>query len=234
MLFATLDQLESDPGRAVITLATFVFALLVALTFHEFNHAAVATRLGDRTAQAMGRLTLHPRAHLDPLGTAMLFLAGFGWAKPVIVTPSNLRGNPRSGMAIVALAGPMSNLALAFVFAIPVKTGLVASDMVGFGPFDDPTDHLLGYVIGSMVFWNLLIASFNLIPMAPLDGFKVALGILPRGLASEFARLEQYGPMILFLIVMFDVIAPGPGILKSVIRPILNGLNTVILGGQLL
>ena len=234
MLFATLDQLETDPGRAAITLATFVLALLVALTFHEFNHAAVATRLGDRTAQAMGRLTLHPRAHLDPVGTAMLFIAGFGWAKPVQVNPLNLRVSPRSGMAMVALAGPMSNVALAFVFAIPIRTGLVTSDMLGFGLFYGPTDHLLGYIIGSMVFWNLLIASFNLIPLAPLDGFKVALGILPRELASEFARLEQHGPMILLLIVMFDVIAPGPRILASVIGPILNGLSTVVLGGQLL
>jgi Zn-dependent protease len=135
---------------------------------------------------------------------------------------------------MVALAGPVSNVALAFLFAIPINTGLVTSDMVGFGRFDSPTDDLLGYVIGSLVFWNLLIASFNLIPLAPLDGFRVALGILPRGLASKFARLERHGPMILLLIVMFDVLGPGPSILFSMVRPILNGLSSVILGGQLL
>ena len=234
MLLATLSQLESDPGGAIITLATFTLALLLALTFHEFNHAAVATRLGDPTARAMGRLTLNPRAHLDPLGTTMIFLAGFGWAKPVQVNPAYLSVGPRSGMAMVALAGPMSNVALAFLFAIPINIGLVTSDMVGFGRFVGPTDSLLGYVIGSLVFWNLLIASFNLIPLAPLDGFRVALGILPRGLASEFARLERHGPMILLLIIMFDVMVGGPNILFSMIRPILNGLSTVILGGQLL
>ena len=234
MLLATLSQLDSDPGGAIITLATFTFALLLALTFHEFNHAAVATRLGDPTARAMGRLTLHPKAHLDPLGTAMIFLAGFGWAKPVQVNPAYFGVGPRSGMAMVALAGPVSNVALALLFAIPINIGLVTSDMVGFDRFNGQTDNLLGYVVGSLVFWNLLIASFNLIPLAPLDGFKVALGILPRDLASEFARLERHGPMILLVIIMFPVFLGGPNILFSMIRPILNGLSSVLLGGQLL
>lgn len=234
MLISTLSQLETDPARALITLATFTFALLLALTFHEFNHAAVATRLGDPTPRAMGRLTLNPRAHLDPVGTTMIFLAGFGWAKPVQVNPAYLRVGPRSGMAMVALAGPVSNLLLAFLFAIPINSGLIASDMIGFGRFYDPTDSLLGYVFSSLVFWNLLIASFNLIPLAPLDGFRVALGILPRGVAAKFARLEQHGPIILILILMSDMFLPGPSIFWSMIRPILNGLSSVILGGQLL
>lgn len=99
MLFSVLSQIQSNPVGAIITLLTFVFALLVAISFHEFSHALVATRLGDGTPRRMGRLSLHPLAHLDPMGTAMILLAGFGWGKPVEVQASNLRTGPRPGMA---------------------------------------------------------------------------------------------------------------------------------------
>ena len=233
MLIAILTDFGSDPARAVVTLAVFSLALLVALTFHEFNHAALATRLGDPTARAMGRLTLNPKAHLDPLGTMMLLLAGFGWAKPVEVNPAYIRGNPRLGMAVIALAGPLANVLLAFLFAIPIRTGMVTGS-TGLNPWNDPSVDLMGYVIGSMVFWNLLIASFNLIPIAPLDGFRVAVGVLPAPLATPLARLERAGPAILLMIILFGLVLPGPNILAVIIRPILNGLSTVVLGGQLL
>ena len=233
MLIAILSDFGSDPARAIVTLAVFALALLIALTFHEFNHAALATRLGDPTARATGRLTLNPKAHLDPLGTMMLLLAGFGWAKPVEVNPAYIRGNPRFGMAVIALAGPLANVLLAFLFAIPIRMGMVTG-MDGFSLRGDPALDLAGYVIGSMVFWNLLIASFNLIPIAPLDGFRVAVGVLPAPIAAAVARLERAGPAILLIIIAFDVIAPGPNILAGIIRPILNGLSTVVLGGQLL
>ena len=233
MLIAILSDFGSDPTRAVVTLAVFALALLVALTFHEFNHAALATRLGDPTARAMGRLTLNPKAHLDPLGTMMLLLVGFGWAKPVEVNPAYIRGNPRLGMAIIALAGPLANVLLAFLFAIPIRIGLVTG-FAGLNAWNDPAVDLVGYVIGSMVFWNLLIASFNLIPIAPLDGFRVAVGVLPAPIATPLARLERAGPAILLMIILFGLVLPGPNILVSIIRPILNGLSTVVLGGQLL
>ena len=233
MLIAILSDFGSDPARVVVTLAVFALALLVALTFHEFNHAALATRLGDPTPRAMGRLTLNPKAHLDPLGAMMLLLAGFGWAKPVEVNPAYIRGNQRFGMAAIALAGPLANVLLAFLFAIPIRTGLVTG-FAGLNPWNDPAVDLVGYVIGSMVFWNLLIASFNLIPIAPLDGFRVAVGVLPAPIAAPLARLERAGPAILLMIILFSLVLPGPNILAAVIRPILNGLSTVVLGGQLL
>ena len=215
-------------------MATFSLALIVAITFHEFSHALFATRLGDFTARSLGRLSLNPRAHLDPLGTTMIFIAGFGWGKPVPVNPGLLRTGPRSGMALVSLAGPLSNVVVASLFAIPIKAGLLDSSVLGFSLFRGNTEDLAGYVIGSLVFWNLLLAAFNLIPIAPLDGFKVALGILPREAAAHFARLERHGPSILLLIIMFDFLAPGPGILSSILGPILNGLSVVVLGRQLL
>ena len=137
-------------------------------------------------------------------------------------------------MALVALAGPLSNIVAASLFAIPIKAGLVDSRFLGFSLFHGSTEDLTGYVIGSFVFWNLLLAAFNLIPIAPLDGFKVALGVLPREAAASFARIERHGPSILLLIVMFDLLVPGPGILSSVLGPILNGLSVVVLGRQLL
>lgn len=233
-MFTTLSQIEQDPLRGIVTLATFSLALIVALTFHEFSHALVATRLGDPTARGLGRLSVHPLAHLDPMGTSMIFIAGFGWAKPVPVNPAYLRTGERPGMAAVAMAGPLSNLAIATLFAIPIKAGVVTSAFVGFDLFLGQSDDIAGYIVGSVIFWNLLIASFNLIPLAPLDGFKGALGILPIEMASSFARLERYGPAILMLVIMFDLVVPGPGILFSTIRPILNMLSLVLLGGQLL
>ena len=234
MLFTTISQIEQDPFRGIVTLATFTLALVVALTVHEFSHALVATRLGDPTAKGLGRLSLHPLAHLDPLGTSMIFIAGFGWAKPVPVNPAYLQTGERPGMAAVALAGTLSNVALAALFAIPIKAGFVTSAYLGFDRFIGPADDIAGFIVGSVVFWNLLITSFNLIPLAPLDGFKVALGVLPREMASSFARLERHGPAILMLVIMFDLVVPGPGILSNTIGPILNVLSLVLLGRQLL
>lgn len=234
MVFAFLDQFGSDPFRALVTLATFVLAFVAALTFHEFSHALVATASGDPTARREGRLSLNPKDHLDPTGTVFLLLAGFGWAKPVPVNPAYLRTGERPGMAAVAFAGPLSNVVLAALVAIPIKAGIFTSIFVGFTVFRGGPDDIAGYVIGSVVFWNLLIAAFNLIPVAPLDGFRVALGILPADAASSFARLERHGPTILMGVILLGIMLPGPGILSSVISPILNLLSLVVLGRQLL
>ena len=229
MLFIVFDQLESDPARAIVTLAVFAGSLVAAITFHEFSHALSATRLGDHTPRMLGRLSLHPRAHLDPMGTMMILFAGFGWGKPVPVNASRLITGARPGMAIVALAGPLSNIMAAIVLAIPINVSMVTPELVGFTFFRGDIGDLPGYVLSSLVFWNLLLAGFNLIPVAPLDGFKVALGLLPREAAASFARLERYGPMILMFVILSDVFI-GTGILRGVLRPILNALSFVVLG----
>ena len=192
MLFVTLSRMQVDPLGALVTFATFSIALLMALTVHEFSHALVATSLGDPTAKWQGRLSLSPRAHLDPLGTAMILIAGFGWAKPVPVRPAYLRPGPRTGMAVVASAGPLSNVALATVFSLPLRTGLVPLAFTGFTSFRGGPEDVVGHVIVALVFWNLLLAVFNLIPLAPLDGFNVALGLLPREMAASFAKLGTW------------------------------------------
>ena len=235
MLIRILDDFQRDPTQAIITLAAFSFSLVIAITVHEFSHALAATSLGDRTAQSQGRLSLNPAAHLDPVGTALIFFAGFGRGKPTPVNPFLfLRISPRQGMALVSAAGPISNIVVASLFAIPIRAGLVDTGGFGFELFGESANDIAGVILINMVFWNLLLATFNLLPIAPLDGFKAVLGILPPKSARGFARLEQYGPGILMMTIMLEYILPGPGILSSFINPILNLLTTVVLGGQVL
>ena len=234
MLLATVDLIQRAPVLGLLTLATMSVALIGAITVHEFSHALTATTLGDLTARSLGRLSLHPLAHLDPLGTALIFFAGFGWGKPVPVNPMYLRIGGRYGMALVSLAGPASNIVAASVFAIPIRAGVVGSGVQGLALFGGTSADLAGYVLATLVFWNLLLAAFNLLPVAPLDGFKVALGVLPEDAARGFARSERYGPGILMLIILADIALPGPGILSSFLTPILNLLSTIVLGRGLL
>lgn len=233
MILTALDQIISSPMDGVITLGAFSFALLIGLAFHEFSHAAAATLLGDPTPRSNGRLSLNPLAHLEPIGTAMIFFVGFGWAKPVPVDPRYLKAGARTGMALVAGAGPLANVVLATFAAAPINAGIVSKQAVAFTLFRGRVDDIGGYVIGSVVFWNLLLASFNLLPIAPLDGFKAALGILPGRAAALLARLERFGPGILLLLVASALIIPGTPILVLVIRPILNVLSRLVLGGHL-
>ncbi len=232
MLLRAIDLFQTDPALALITLAAFSLSLVVGITFHEFSHAYVATTLGDNTARSQGRLTLNPLAHLDPFGTILIFFAGFGWGKPVPVNPMFLRIGYRQGMAAVSLAGPISNIIAAALFAIPLRAGLVESGGSGFSVLGR-TD-VLSYALTSLVFWNLILAVFNLLPIAPLDGFKVALGLLPRKAANSLARLEPYGPGILLVVIALGFLSPNLRILSIIISPILNFLSLVILGRPLM
>lgn len=218
MLFNLLDQLRFDPLGALINLAAFTIALVVGITVHEFSHAWAAARLGDRTAQHQSRLTLNPLAHLDPVGTLLIFIAGFGWGKPTPVTPSNIRIGEKAGMAVVALAGPISNIIIAALAALPFRLGTLSSS----GGIDVQ-------MLQALVLWNVVLAIFNLLPIAPLDGFKVALGILPRALAALFARTERFGMIILLLIVLADALF-GVGILSRVLLPAIRFTVGTLLG----
>ena len=155
------------------------------------------TLLGDDTAKSKGRLTLNPLAHLDPAGTVMIVVVGFGWGKPTPVNPARFGKRMRSGMAMVSFAGPISNVVVASLAAIPVKIGLLSPGIVGFSIFRGEPDEIWAYFLGSLIFINILLAAFNLIPVAPLDGFKVVQGLLPRDLAMQWSQLERWGPLIL-------------------------------------
>lgn len=174
----------------------FIFVLLfVAITVHEASHALAAHLLGDSTAKRLGRLTLNPIAHMDPLGTIMLLMTivggfGIGWGKPVPVNPYNLRGNPKTSMALVSAAGPASNLALAGLLAVLLRMGML------------PDISLVLEAVLFTVQICVVLAVFNLIPLPPLDGFSVLLGLLPDRQARSWARLGNYGPGLLMAVIL--------------------------------
>jgi len=180
------------------TLISRIITLVIAFTVHEFSHAWTADQQGDPTARRQGRLTLNPLAHLDLLGSLLLLVAGFGWAKPVPFNPYNLRSGPRTGTAIVAAAGPFSNLVLALLAAIPFRLGVVNQFSLGAAGRFLPT---LPDFLFTFIFINLILLFFNLIPLPPLDGHKIATGLLPDPLAGFFERLTPYGPMLLLLLL---------------------------------
>lgn len=183
--------------RSVADIIALALVLVVAFTVHEFAHAWTAYQLGDSTARNQGRLSLDPRRHLDPLGSLMVLAVGFGWAKPVPVNPYYLRNGPKAGMTVVAAAGPVSNLVLAFIAAIPLRLGLVGTYYQSvFLP--NPQQLLEAFVV-----LNVALFVFNLLPIAPLDGFKVVSGLLPYPASESFRKLEPAGPLILLLLVFF-------------------------------
>jgi len=211
-------------------------ALVVAITVHEASHALIATSQGDQTARRHGRLSLNPLRHMDPAGTVMLFLVGFGWGRPVPVNPYWLRSGPRIGTAMVALAGPASNLLTAALVALPVRLGLSVwhNPTSHPAPFTEGTwNWILADVIGFVVFYNIILAIFNLIPLAPLDGFKVALGILPREAARSFARLEPYGPGILMAVLLLSYIPVFNFSLWDVLGPAVRAVSLIVVGRPL-
>jgi len=205
--------------------------LLVGLPVHEFSHALAAYRLGDGTAKLFGRLTLNPIAHFDPVGGTLLALTfigsaaaggalGFGWAKPTPVNPLNLQGG-RRGEAIVAAAGPISNLVLAIAGAIPLRF-LLANPQLG-GP-----DSLIFLVLFYFVQINLLLMIFNLIPIPPLDGSKVMFAFMDRRTEYQVRPfLEQYGFFILIALLFFP---PGNSIGGRIILPIIHGIFGFLVG----
>jgi Zn-dependent protease len=199
-LVSPVQRAAQDP----IGFIAFVIAIILGITVHEFMHAYTATRLGDDTARLLGRLSLNPMAHLDPFGTLLIVLAGFGYGKPVPFNESRLRS--ALGVSAVALAGPFANLVLAFVCAIPLRFG--DAEML---------DGAYGVVLEAIVFYNCILAIFNLIPIPPLDGSNVVYGLLPPQQKYTWRSFQQYGPMILLALLFFGaqflrVIVFGPAL----------------------
>ena len=166
-------------GLDMATLIARAIVLLVAFTIHELAHAVTADRMGDPTPRRMGRITLNPLAHLDPIGTILLLVSGFGWAKPVMVNPMNLRGNPRTGMAIVAAAGPISNVIMAVSFALPFQLGLVGFS--AFGGFRMRPLEQYGFLILMFAIFILpmlgidLISNLIMVPSSMVLSFLIGL-----------------------------------------------------------
>ncbi|MBT3229238.1 MAG: site-2 protease family protein [Candidatus Marinimicrobia bacterium] len=200
-------------------------AILIALTFHEFAHGYVAYRFGDPTAKNHGRLTLNPLAHLDPMGTIMIFLIHFGWAKPVPVDPRYL-GNPKRDMMWIAAAGPLMNMVLALISGILIRVFL-ATDLV----YSDPNGGVgvLFQMLRYSLYINLALAFFNLLPIPPLDGSKILAGFLPHKYTPTLYLIESKGPMVLFGIIMFGWIT-GFHVLGVVIGPFISIFSSLFAG----
>ena len=217
----------------LVTTLYYLLAIVISITFHEFSHAFVANELGDPTAKYMGRLSLNPIVHFDPLGALMIvFMAfggrGLGWGRPVPYNPNNLRNGPIIGGAVVSIAGPVSNLLMASVVAIPLRLanmGILPSTL-----WESSTGMFLQILF--MVSISLLI--FNLLPIPPLDGYAFWLGVLYR-IPTRITReiwvtlsggiLQQYGPMLLLVLVFW-----GGGILSRILNPAFTFFARLLIG----
>jgi len=201
-----------------------IITLIIAFTIHEFSHAFIANALGDDTPRLAGRLTLNPFAHLDLMGTLMLLFAGFGWAKPVPVNPYNLRQKNKAGLMMVSIAGPISNLIMAVIAALPLRFGLVSyfSTSINFLP-------TFGQFLLEFVVINITLFLFNLIPLAPLDGEKVLTFFLSPNLARSYEKIRPYGPIILLAIVFIGPLLKFD-ILGMIIRTPMINLTRFLIG----
>lgn len=182
--FNLLDLIAGIPG------------LIIAMVIHEYAHARVAVALGDRTPLLMGRLTLNPAAHIDPIGLIMLFLVRFGWAKPVIIDPRNFK-KPRRDDILVSLAGPFANLVTAFLALVALLVIKSTMGHLSVGVYQ---------VFQLIIIYNINFAIFNMIPLPPLDGSHVLVQLLPPKMAYAYARLERYSFLILIVLIMTPVL----------------------------
>lgn len=212
-----------------------VIALLVGLTVHEASHALVATLLGDPTPKKTGRLSLNPFAHLEPLGALMILVVGLGWGKPVQIDAEKLKPGPKVGMALVAVAGPISNILLAAVLALPLRFHLVSllpQKIFGFEFFDYGYQALyfsVGQLLLFSVWLSLALAVFNLIPLTPLDGSRLWQIILPTRWYYQFARFEYIGLLVVLGLILSDRFF-GTNVLVRIILPPIGALWRLLVG----
>ena len=203
-------------GLPVEYIIILIPVLLFSLCFHEFSHAFIAYKLGDDTAERMGRLNISPLNHLDPMGTMMLLFVGFGWAKPVPVNPYNLK-DPKKDMMLIAAAGPISNLILAFLGSILLK----------YLPYNLISN--LPEVFYLFIYINIALAIFNLIPLPPLDGSQIISGLLPPNKHYLLANINKYGPNILLGLIFLGIFT-NINIIHMIMSPFINFFMFIFLG----
>ncbi len=198
MILQYLSEFQQDPIATTLFIGIIIIAIVVAVTIHEFSHAIVADQLGDFTARKLGRLTLKPSAHLDPMGSIIFLVAGFGWGKPVPVVQNNIKKlNPQIGLALISLVGPGSNFIFSLLLAILIRFELIPNSVLNID--------LVASFIFILINVNILLCVFNLLPLPPLDGFKVILGILPSRFSNSLSQMERYGAIPLFGILILDM-----------------------------
>jgi Zn-dependent protease len=202
--------------------------ILFALTVHEYAHGRMALHFGDPTARDAGRLTLNPLSHLDPLGTIMLFLVHLGWAKPVPVNPYYFR-NPRKDIIWVSLAGPGANMLSAFACGLVIR---LLSPLAGSFELGSSFSGVVGSMIVYGLMINLVLAFFNLIPLPPLDGSKILMGLLPARYEYQMIQLERIGPFLLIGIIVVSNLAGVP-VLWMIMQPFISFFSYLFAGADL-
>ena len=207
-----LTLLQTNP---IIALA-FIVGLVAGITIHEASHAFVAYRLGDPTAKLAGRLTLNPASHLDLIGTLALLIVGIGWGKPTPFDPFNLR-NIKRDSALISVAGAASNFILAIILSIPYLFFYFTGNL-------SLTINAVYQVISIIIWLNLILGVFNLIPVHPLDGFKVLAGLLPRDWYYDFIQTERYGIFILLFLLI-------TGAIGKILFPIISSIFSILIPG---
>jgi Zn-dependent protease len=207
-----------------LTLLLIAPPILLALTFHEYAHAYAAYRYGDDTAKQNGRLTLNPLRHLDPLGTIMIFIVHFGWAKPVPVNPYRLR-NPKKDMLWISAAGPLANMVLALASGLLIRVLLNG----GVIPGGHTAGGLLFFMVVMSLQINLALAIFNILPIAPLDGSKILAGLLPARYEKLIHYLQRYGPFILIGLILIGQVT-GVSVLGGLIWPFVDFFSKLFAG----
>lgn len=195
-------------------------ALLVAITIHEFSHAAMADHLGDPTARLAGRLKLNPLVHIDMMGLLFLLFFGFGWGKPVPFDAYNLK-EPRKDAALISFAGPLSNLILAIILSILLRLLNLFESHIIFS--------FLSAIFIPIIYLNVILGVFNLLPINPLDGFKIVGGFLSDEAARQWYQLERYGLIFLLLLILP---LGGSSMLNSIITPIISFIIKLLIPGS--
>lgn len=212
-----------------------IIGLMLGFTIHEWAHAWSAYKMGDSTARDMGRLRLDPRAHLEPIGFFLALLVGFGWARPVPVNPSRFYPRERQGLMLSALAGPLTNLLIAFFFALFMR-GLIVTELIDRQEFQIGSETFVLIYIESdfvefiftvtqtVIFFNLALFLFNLIPLSPLDGWKIMTGLVPDNTAYQLSLYERESTFILMMLFMLGAINSNLNIIWLILGPPLRFL----------
>lgn len=216
-MFGRMERWFGNGWFGIAELLITAFCVFFSLSVHEFFHGFAAYKLGDSTAKSMGRLNISPFSHLDPIGAICLFLFGFGWAKPVPVNPNNFAyGKQKSGMVWTSLAGPLSNLVVAFLAVLFLHICYAFSPVI-LG-VSEAIYSVIVNILYTLIFMNVGLAVFNFIPIPPLDGSKILNAVLPPRLYFKIMQYEQYGFIILLLIINLPIFSS-----------ILNGVSDLII-----